>query len=284
MEEDELNESPFGTTLSMDQIEAGMQSEEPQSTDIESPLSGESIPEAYRGKSLKDVIAIAETARSQMNESINAAKEAALAAQRIAESSRPPERQPVEQAPKEYTREELQEIYSEDPLKAIEIIENQAARRISQHLEDRIAPLTAGTVAAAEQWARQEYATEFELFGGEIQKVIDSVPNKQVFSSKKGWDDAIAFVRGQKGNFEKYIEHQQQKAFGAQGDSAREHQRGSAGFNGRSVASSGRSVDSSSKKVEDSMSSDERSIAQRFIDSGVFKDFAEYRRWQKMGG
>ena len=76
---------------------------------------------------------------------------------------------------------------------------------MSAHIEARIAPLTAGTMNAAENWARQEYGDEFELFEKDIKALVNGVPNKQVFTTKEGWQDAIAYVRGKAGNFEKLL-------------------------------------------------------------------------------
>lgn len=238
-------------------------------------------PEAYRGKTIDEIIAIAETARSTMNESVTAATKAAESAAAIAASMGQQREAPIEQ-PKELTREEIKALYDEDPMAALEVIQQQAERRISNHFEARIAPLTAGTMGAAENWARQEYSEEFELFGGDIQKMIDSIPNKQVFSNKKGWEDAISYVRGQKGNFEKLMEHKTSKRNSSDGSEARGRERESAGFSGRSTVTA--SSRRESRAPTEGMSSDQQRIAQSFIDNGTFKDMAEYNKWQRMGG
>lgn len=280
------NESVFGTSMTMQEIEDSIGAEEKPPVNLDDLKAPEvdDIPEAYRGKSMKDIIAIAEGARSQMNESTRAAQEAREAAQRAAELAgrQPP---PKVEEPKELTREEMKALYDEDPFKALEIMENQLLNRVNRHVEDRIAPLTDGTMSSAEQWARQEYADEFELFGDKIKGMVDSIPNKQVFSTKKGWEDAVAYVRGQKGNFEKLVEHRADKSNREEGASARERERGNAGFSGRStVASSSRRDTSSSTRQDADMGDEERQIAQRFINDGTFKDMAEYRKWQRMGG
>lgn len=277
-------DTPYGSSVTMEEMEAELAGEgKPPANLDETKAEGDEVPEAYRGKTVNQIIQIAEAARGQMNESVKAATDAAAAATAAAASVTAGSRREEPIAPpKEMTREELKALYDEDPLKAIEVIENQAMRRVEAHVEARIAPLTAGTMGSAENWAKQEYADEFELFGDKIQGMIDSIPNKQIFSTKKGWEDAIAYVRGQKGNFEKLVDHRSNKQSGNEAASARERQRESTGFTGRSTTSSNRS--SSSTKDTGDMSDAERHIAQSFIDNGTFKDMNEYKKWQKMGG
>lgn len=276
------DDTPFTSAMTMDEIEESMSGDTQEKPDLSKiTADGDDIPEAYRGKSVTDIIKIAEGARTQMNESTRAAQEARDAALR-AEGSRTPPPPPPE-APKEMTREELKALYDEDPLAAIAKIEEQAMNRVAAHVEARIAPLTAGTISAAENWARQEFPDEFALFGDEIKGMIDSIPNKQVFSDKKGWQDAISFIRGKAGNFEKLIDHRANKNNTEEGERARGRERESAGFSGRTTVASRQRQDTSSRAGAD-MNDDERRIAQRFIDDGTFRDMAEYVKWQKMGG
>lgn len=278
------DDSPgFGESFTMDEIEEGAGATVVEKPDLSKVMAdGDDVPEAYRGKSFSEVIKIAETARTTMNESVAAARTAAEAARDAAAAIGTRQEAPPP-PPKELTREEIKALYDEDPMAALDVIQDQAMRRVSAHLEERIAPLTSGTMSAAENWAKQEFPEEFELFGDKIKAMIDSVPNKQIFSGKKGWEDAIAYVRGQKGNFEKLMDHRNNKGNSDEAASARERERAAAGFTGRSTTTArqreaARSADSSD------MNDTEKSIAQRFIDDGTFKDMAEYRRWQKMGG
>lgn len=269
--------------MTMNEIEEQLGTEEKPPVDLKTMMAeGETVPEAYRGKSVDEIIKIAETARTQMNESTVAAKEARAAAERAEQFGRTPPPPPPE-SPKDLTREQLKELYDEDPIKALEMMETQALRRVEKHVEERIAPLTAGTVSAAENWARAEFPDEFALFGDKIQGMVDSIPNKQVFSSKKGWEDAVAYIRGQKGNFEKLVDHRAEKASALEGQGARERQRETAGFTGRTTVANSARRDTSSRQDAD-MGDEERQIMTRFINDGTFKDAAEYRKWQKMGG
>lgn len=274
----------FGTSMTMGEIEAELTAEEKPPVKLdEVKAEGDDVPEAYRGKSFSEVIKIAEGARTQMNESTRAAQEARDAALR-AEGARGAAPPPPPETVKDLSRDELKAMYDEDPMKALEVMEAQLTRRVAAHVEARIEPLTAGTVSAAENWARQEYPDEFQLFGDKIKGMVDSIPNKQVFSSKKGWEDAVAYIRGQAGNFEKLIEHRANKGNEQEASGARQREREAAGFSGRSTVTSSSRRDSSSSRSDAEMPDEERRIAQRFIDDGTFKDLGEYRKWQKMGG
>jgi hypothetical protein len=276
-----MGEPTFGESLTMEEIEATLaEGEKPEG-------EGDDVPEAYRGKSLKEIIAIAETTRSSMNERLDVVKIASEAAARAAGSMSPrnPEPPPPE-APKELTRDELKALYEEDPLRAIEVIEQQAAARTEAHLNARMAPLTDGILTQAENWARQEFATEFELFGDDIKKVVEKVGNKSVFTQKQAWEDAVAYVRGKAGNFEKLIEHQQKKAGETAAASAREAEARRGGYTGSNRGTTStppaRSMDNAA--IMAGMSDEERTIAQRFIDDGVFKDMKEYQLWNRREG
>lgn len=275
-------ESLFGQSVSLEDMEQG--EEKPgEKKGGETVAEGDDIPEEYRGKSLKEIIAIANTARDGIKTATSAAEAARaaaeLAGQRIAAPA------PTQQEePKELTREEIKALYEEDPLKAIEVIEEQAARRVERHIENRLAPLQAGTMGAAENWARQEFGDEFELFEKDIKALVANVPNKAVFTTKEGWQDAIAYVRGKAGNFEKLVEHRNGKADREAAAASRGRQRDSVGFSGRSTNAGNREAPSSDKAIADRMSSEQRAIAQSFIDNGTFKDMKEYMSWYNKGG
>lgn len=281
---DNDNPSPFGQSVTADDYEAATDESSNQKPDLSKVVAdGDDIPEAYRGKSVTEIIKIAETSRGAMNDSVEASRQAAEAARAAAEASRAPA-PPAPEAPKELTREELKAMYDEDPLAAIELMNTQALRRAEAHVSARLDGLTEGTVAQAENWAKQEFADEFELFGDEIKKMVGGISNKAVFTTKQGWQDAVAYVRGKAGNFEKLVEHRTNKENGAARDEARKGQRDSSGFTGRNVSANGRSRDVADSAATKDMGDDEKAIAQRFIDNGTFKDMAEYKRWQRMGG
>ena len=279
MERDDERGSIFGESVTLDELESGAD-EKPKAGDIKA--EGDEIPEEYRGKSLSEIMKMADLARDGMRTALTAA-ETARAAAEMAGNRPAPVAAPIVEAPKELTREELKALYDEDPLRAIEVIEEQAQRRVNAHIEARLAPLTSGTMNAAENWAREEFPDEFELFGKDIKSLIDGVPNKAVFTSKEGWQDAIAYVRGKKDNFEKLVSHRQEKADKTARDESRGRQRDSAGFSGRS--SSGRGTPAGNdKEIGDKMGDDQRRIAQSFIDAGTFKNFGEYNEWLRKGG
>lgn len=269
-------EPTFGESLTMDEIESQIAASEAQPAE-------DDLPEAYRGKSPKEIAAIAEAARNQLNERLDFAKIAAEAA-RGAAPAPPPKEEPA--APQEMTREQLKELYEEDPMKALEIMENQVESRLTRHFESRLQPMAEGIVGQAENWARQEFATEFELFGDEIKQLVENVGNKNVFTQKKAWEDAVAYVRGRAGNMEKLWEHRQSKQSEVAARDAREREARNSGFTGsnRGNASGPRASAVDNAAILGGMSEEEKVIAQRFIDDGVFKDFKEYQLWNRREG
>jgi hypothetical protein len=280
--DEDVRESLFGESVTLDELES-QQDEPKKGASPEDKFEGDDIPESYRGKNVKEIIAIAELAREGMktSDSARAAADAARSAAESLASSRGTEVVAPKEEP-ELTREQLQELYEKDPLEAIAKIEEQAMKRIAAHVESRIAPLTSGTTAQAENWARQEFPDEFELFEKEIKKLVDSVPNKTVFTSKQGWEDAVSYVRGQKNNFEKLVDHRADKKNRVNLEESRGRERNNTGFSGRSTTRSGASL-AADKELAGKMNEEQRSIAQRFIDDGVFKDFKEYNSWYNRG-
>lgn len=279
MERDEpTRESLFGESVTIDDLDDKAPDDKPKGGDA--LADGDDIPDEYKGKSVNEIIKIANAARDGVRSATSAAEAARAAADVAAQSYRQPA--PVADEPKDLTRDELQALYDEDPVKMIEAVESQAARRIDRHIEQRLAPLTAGTMSAAENWAKEEFPEEFELFGDDLKKLVDSVPNKAVFTSKDGWQDAIAYVRGRKGNFEKLVKHRQDKEEATSRDASRGRERDTAGFGGRS--NSGTRAPAADKAVADKMSPEMRTVAQSFIDQGVFKDYSEYQTWYNKGG
>jgi len=283
MERDDEREDPraslFGQSVSLEEMESEAK---PEVKGGDTKAEGDDIPEEYRGKSVKEIIAIANSARSGLQTATSAA-EAARAAAELASQNRQSAPPPPEEV-KELSREEIKALYDEDPLKAIEVIEEQAARRVSAHIESRLAPLTQGTMSAAENWARQEFGDEFELFEKDIKALVNNVPNKAVFTTKEGWQDAVAYIRGKAGNFEKLIDHRREKENNQDRETARTRERSAAGFTGRSTNAGNTRAPSSDKAIGDRMSPEMKTIADNFISDGVFKDYAEYMSWYNKGG
>lgn len=237
MDEDEELELPAGSSsVTLEEMEEASRNSETESKATkpgEVKLEGDSVPEKYRGKTLDDILR--ENADLERNARLAAAEREAFRA--AAESGRQaPPPPPREEEPKELTREELAQMYQEDPLAAIEAMQNQAFRKAEKHLNVRLGQLESGTISAAESWARDTYKEEFELFGNQIKQFVDNLPNKSVFTSKQGWKDAIAYIRGQDDNMAKLIDHK--SSGGRTSKTAREEQDQESGFSGGSSARS----------------------------------------------
>lgn len=185
-------------------------------TKLDVKLEGDNVPEGLRGKTMAEALEYmsgVEKALRTSEESRKSGEEgrgrleaevAALKAAATRTSAQPsPE---TKDEPKELTDEELQELYDKEPLKAIKIMNQQAEYRVLNNLEKRVTPLVTGNADVAEQNARQKYKLEFELFGDDIDKVLQRPDlNRMALSSAKGWDDLITYVRGQAGNVDKLI-------------------------------------------------------------------------------
>jgi hypothetical protein len=158
------------------------------------------------GKTLAEVL----EHQRRLEESLKLSESARAALQA---SLQKPQEQPRQEAPQPerepLTREKLAEIYQEDPIKAIAMMQDDAMERAAAHVEARLSQIQAGTVDQAENWAKQEFKDEFAVLGDQIEAFRREIPNQAVFTTKKGWEDLIAYVRGQRGNFEKYLEYKQ---------------------------------------------------------------------------
>lgn len=150
---------------------------------------------AQQAARLQEALRISEAARM--------AQHAALEAQRAAAGNAPPPQQP------QFTYEQIRDmIASGDPdqqLQGIAIMQQQALTQAERHYSARINALMDGTISQAELDARAKYALEFELFGDTINQLKNSLPDKTVLTTPKGWSDLIAYVRGQDDNFNKLV-------------------------------------------------------------------------------
>lgn len=230
-------------------------------------LDGDSVPELLRGKTVADALKTVE---------------ALQAALKTSEQARQQPAQPYYQQPPQppqqdaYDRQRMQELYDQDPLAAMEQMGQYLARQLDQSVATRLQPLQTGISSTAEAQARQQYAEDFELFGDQIREIAGTVP-AAALTSKKSWDDLISYVRGQPGNFDKMLQKRMQKEREAELANVRAQEQQQSGYTGRprpagAIQTGG--DDAPLDPVADK-------IAQDFIDQGVFKSKAEYRKWAK---
>jgi hypothetical protein len=225
-------------------------------------LEGNSVPEKFRGKSLSEILQ--DNARLEQEARIAAIERNS---RRPVEAAPAPA--PVQSAPEEVelTREQIKEMYDEDPIAAIEAMQAQALRNAEKHLSVRLGSLEAGTIGATENWAREQYKDEFELFGDKIEEFRKSIPNKTILTTKQGWKDMISYIRGQDDNLDKLIEHRAGNSRPSP-SRARSSQDSSSGFNGTS------SRRSSLPKNGTRLSADQKEAAK-----GLGMSEAEYAKW-----
>lgn len=193
-------------------------------------LEGDNIPELLRGKTITEAIKQFGSLEDAVRLSEQGRKNAELLAESLSRGDRP---QPVAAAPEpeELSDEQIRELMEEDQLKGMEALNARAIRRAEKNLEARLSPLYNGTYASVEQAARAKYAEEFELFGSDISKMAQTIPNaRSVLSNPAAWDDMIALIRGRPGNFDKIIERRMQKANGSSLEQVRERETAGVGF------------------------------------------------------
>ncbi len=259
-----------GNSMSLD--EAGVATETQNQPDLSQvKLDGDNVPEHLRGKTAADVLAQLTSMGEALKLSEQARKQAETNAQ-LALQARAPEPPPVEE-PQELTEEALKELYDNDPLKAIALMNDQAIRRAEKNLSARLDPLFSGTAAQVEAAARSKYQDEFALFGDQITQMASQIPNaKAVLGNPAAWDDLVSLVRGRPGNLERLIEKKTAGAATQQRQTAQQQQVETMGFsdNGGTRPRSGSgmtSLDSIQAEIADKLG----------------MSHADYIKWSKVG-
>lgn len=267
--------------------EAGGAMDAPAATAADLKLEGDAIPEQYRGKSVADVLKMVEATTGALRISEEARK--------TAEASREPVTREVirEVAPaavvdERLTKEQLATLFESDPISAVGYMTDIAAKDATRQVEARLAPLAIGAANNAEAAAKAQFKDEFELFGPEIKEMTALIAKnpggKEYLGTPAAWEQAISYVRGKTENLEKLIAHRVAKTSTAAAEAARIAQEGRTGYSPtptRGSADAGKVVGS----IPDSAGLDEtqRKIADTFIAQGVFKSYAEYAKWDKLG-
>lgn len=236
-------------------------------------LTGDDIPEQFRGKSAKEIAEMADRSMKALRVS-EEARLAALEARAAAPVPVAPAAPPAED-PQEMTDEQFDALYEEDPKRALRVAAERIALTTERNILARMAPLQAGQRDSAEAAARAKYTEEFELLGDEIKAVVAKIPNQQYLSSPGAWDDVISFVRGK--NIDKVVDARMKKVGAANESTARAAQFASAGFTAtRTVAPA--PVIAGSDPSNHGLDPAELKIADTLGQSP-----AEYARWKKMG-
>jgi hypothetical protein len=269
------------TAVTMEEIEQQIKAAE--GTDLDKvKLEGDNVPEAFRGKTAAEVVKAAESAMSALKESEKARKDA-----EAARSAAPPAPVVIREEPKpaaepQLSKEELAQLFESDPIAAVAYMNDRAMKTAEQYFNSRFGSLASGASSMAEQSARAKYSTEFELFGDEIKKIAAAIPDKSALGTIEGWDNLIGYVRGKGENFDKLLEHRRAKEATKAAEEARQAQEATAGFSPAPRATNSGSPKGGGQSTDAGLDDTERRIAQRFIDDGVFKDFAEYKKWRDL--
>ena len=278
---------PGRTEVSIDEATSAMAA--PKATDLTTKLEGANVPEQFRGKTLEEVARFASTATEALRISEDARKTAEA-------RSYAPAPVVVQAAPaavvaeREPTDEELAEAFEKNPVAAVRWMTNKARADAEKNLESRLGPLGASAMANAEIGARGRFTTEFAVLADEIKTVTDEIKKngggQNVLGTPAGWDQVMSYVRGKPGNFEKVIAANAKAAGEKAALEAREVQSRSGGYSPTPTRSSSEVAPGDVRPISGGAGLDEtqRKIADMFIAQGTFKDYAEYAKWDKMGG
>lgn len=219
-------QQPLRVDITLDEMEAGLKLQETEAEakkkadDAAAAAAAAQPPADPRVKALEEALRISEESRRRVAE-----MQASLQTQ--APSAAPA-------APKELTREELNKLYTDNPIEAIEYLQARQARIVEENVTKRLQPLMAGNATTAREQARLRYPDEFKLFEKEFDSVIDAIPDKSAMGSLKAWDDLIAWVRGKPGNFEKLVQLHDEQNRAKAAEDARTAQVAAAGASVRS--------------------------------------------------
>lgn len=264
--------APFGNAMTMEEIEESLKEGDKPATDPDKVvLEGDTIPEGYRGKNLNDILK--DNQRLQDSLRLRDAEVSTYRAGDDARRTAAPAAAAVEEV-KEPTREELDKLFEDDPRQYAEVIADMRVRKAENQWAGRIASLEQGTIGASEGWAKEQFKDEFELFEKDINEFRRSVTNQAIFSTRKGWEDMISYVRGKPENIDKLFDHKAGRKTRTR-DDARRDEDNNAGFN---RSSSRRTAVEATGDGADSLSKEQRDVA-----DGLGMNYKDYAKWSKVG-
>lgn len=249
-------------------------------------LEGDSVPEALRGKTLKDLLdqnaALSSSLRTSEESRAQAVATIKSLNEKPATPAAPPP--PAPPAPIVFDQEKWNKLNEEDPSAAAKYMFEVTQASLSQNIEMRMAPVHAASTQTAEQIARTKYKDDFEVIGREIEAIVAQIPPEvrdKSLSQPGAWDRVVEFARGQ--NIEKIVEHRLKKQ-GASGattlDAAREEQARAAQMTQLGGGGGGGEMQSRTNVgVETSVPWDE--TTQEIARTLGFTSKEEYYKWMK---
>lgn len=260
---------PMPESVTIDEIESRQALPTAQKLS-EIKLDGDDVPDDLKGKSVTELIAQA----NALQEALKVSERARTSSEQMAALATRSTPTPVAAAVPEpvLTDEQLAEIYQNEPIKAIKLMQDQAARALLTNIDSRLGTLYNSTAAQAESSARTKFAAEFEVLGPEISQMIAQIPNsKSVLTTPEAWENLISIVRGKPGAFEKISQHYAAKAGAPTLETARRAQSEDAGV----VLTS--AVRAPSPTAPTTLDATQKEIAQKL---GLTEK--EYQDWSKV--
>lgn len=234
-------------------------------------IDGDSVPESLRGKTAEDLVKMAQGLENALRTSESARQQQEMLL-RMAAEKQPEVPQPREPEEQELSDEQLADLYSQNPIQAIKYMTDKAQKTATRNLEQRLGPMFGSNAAQVERQMREKYKVEFELFGQDITRLLDSVPNKnEMLANPAAWEDAISLVRGREGNIQRYVQKLNNNTPEQRREAARAEQVEQVGFTDSAIRP--RRLDSA-VQMDDTM----REIARNM---GLSE--SEYVKWYNQG-
>ena len=187
----------YGSAESLDEI--GERLAEPTPADFSKVvLDGAEVPEAFRGKSVADLV----TQLSRLGEALKVSEDARVALKNSSEALsevRRPQSPTSPQAPApepELNEDQLQALYDENPRKYQDYLAQQAEKRMMAAVRGAIGPVVTSSADMALREARQRFPDEFSAFGKEVEKFISEIPDRSVLTAPGAVDQLMDYMRG----------------------------------------------------------------------------------------
>ena len=197
----------YGSREDLDEI--GQRYATPTPTDYSKvTLDGEDIPEAFRGKSVSDLV----TTISRLGDALKVSEDARVAlktsSEALAEARRAPPPAappPAPQPDPELNDEQLQALYDESPRKYQDYLAQQSERRMTRMMQGYLAPVVGNSADMALREARQRFPEEFVAFGKDIEKFVSEMPDKNILATPGAVDQMMDYMRGK--NWKAFQDH-----------------------------------------------------------------------------
>jgi len=229
---DEPNISdPAGHHTSFEELEAATAVVTPVKLS-EIKLDSDEVPEEFRGKNAAELVGLLSEMKRGMEQAKTTIDTLRTSSQALAEvrAAPAPVAAPVPITEAEPTAADMKKLFEDDPFAYHEKQYAMMGKRLSQTLDSKITPLVGTTASAAEHAARAKFPEEFELLGGEIRQIIETIPpeGRTALAAPGAWEQVVEYARGK--HFDKFLSGRDAKKKGVELEAARKREADGAGM------------------------------------------------------